>query len=106
MSGICQIEKECTSKSVSEKDLEKIVYQAVMAFIQQVECLDDMVSRFHSEFFHKMQSYKIIFPLSILPVPSPTAQKMLSFLPTAFSSLHGNESLCLSSVFPSDTTPY
>ncbi len=48
-------EKECTSKSVSEKDLEKIVYQAVMAFIQQVECLDDMVSRFHSEFFHKMQ---------------------------------------------------
>lgn len=48
-------EKECTSKSISEKDLEKIVYQAVMAFIRQVECLDDMVSRFHSEFFQKMQ---------------------------------------------------
>lgn len=48
-------EKECTSKSISEKDLEKIVYQAVMAFIRQVECLDDMVSRFHSDFFQKMQ---------------------------------------------------
>jgi len=48
-------EKECTSKSISEKDLEKIVYQAVMAFIRQVECLNDMVSRFHSEFFQKMQ---------------------------------------------------
>lgn len=47
--------KECTSKSVSEKELEKIVYQAVMAFIRQVECLDDMVSRFHNEFFQKMQ---------------------------------------------------
>lgn len=47
--------KECTSKSISEKDLEKIVYQAVMAFIRQVECLDDMVSRFHNEFFQKMQ---------------------------------------------------
>lgn len=48
-------EKECSSKSISEKDLEKIVYQAVMAFIRQVECLDDMISRFHSEFFRKMQ---------------------------------------------------
>jgi len=48
-------EKECTSKSISEKELVKIVYQAVMAFIQQVECLDDMVSRFHNEFFQKMQ---------------------------------------------------
>ncbi len=48
-------EKECTSKSISEKDLEKIVYQAVMTFIRQVECLDDMVSRFHSDFFQKMQ---------------------------------------------------
>lgn len=47
--------QECTSKSISEKDLEKIVYQAVMAFIRQVECLDDMISRFHSEFFRKMQ---------------------------------------------------
>ena len=47
--------KECTSKSISEKDLEAIVYQAVMAFIRQVECLDDMISRFHSEFFRKMQ---------------------------------------------------
>lgn len=47
--------QECTSKSISEKDLEKIVYQAVMAFIRQVECLDDMASRFHSEFFQKMQ---------------------------------------------------
>ncbi|MBD5526563.1 MAG: recombinase family protein [Lachnospiraceae bacterium] len=48
-------EKECSSKSISEKDLEKIVYQAVMVFIRQVECLDDMVARFHSEFFQKMQ---------------------------------------------------
>ncbi|GFI17704.1 hypothetical protein IMSAGC009_02876 [Lachnospiraceae bacterium] len=48
-------EKECTSKSISEKDLEKIVYQAVMVFIRQVEELDDMISRFHSEFFQKMQ---------------------------------------------------
>ena len=48
-------EKECSSKSISEKDLEKIVYQAVMVFIRQVECLDDMISRFHSEFFQKMQ---------------------------------------------------
>lgn len=47
--------QECTSKSISEKDLEAIVYQAVMAFIRQVECLDDMASRFHSEFFQKMQ---------------------------------------------------
>ena len=30
----------------------------------------------------------------------------LSFLLTAFSSLHGNGSPCLSSVFPSDTIPY
>ncbi len=48
-------EKECTSKSISENDLEKIVYQAVMAFIRQVECLDDMASCFHSEFFQKMR---------------------------------------------------
>lgn len=48
-------EKECSSKSISEKDLEKIVYQAVMVFIRQVECLDDMISRFHSDFFRKMQ---------------------------------------------------
>ncbi len=47
--------QECTSKSISEKDLEAIVYQAVMAFIRQVECLDDMASRFHNEFFQKMQ---------------------------------------------------
>ena len=47
--------QECTSKSISEKNLEAIVYQAVMAFIRQVECLDDMISRFHSDFFKKMQ---------------------------------------------------
>lgn len=47
--------QECTSKSISEKDLEAIVYQAVMAFIRQVESLDDMISRFHSEFFQKMR---------------------------------------------------
>lgn len=47
--------QECTSKSISEKNLEVIVYQAVMAFIRQVECLDDMLSRFHSEFFQKMR---------------------------------------------------
>ena len=47
--------QECTSKSISEKELEAIVNQAVMAFIRQVECLDDMISRFHSEFFQKMQ---------------------------------------------------
>ena len=47
--------QECTSKSISEKDLEAIVYQAVMAFIRQVECLDDMISGFHSEFFQKMR---------------------------------------------------
>ena len=48
-------EKECSSKSISEKDLEKIVYQAVMVFIRQVECLDDMISCFHSDFFQKLQ---------------------------------------------------
>lgn len=48
-------EKECTSKSISEKELEAIVYQAVMIFIRQVECLDGIISRFHSEFFRKMQ---------------------------------------------------
>lgn len=47
--------KECTSKSISEKELEKIVYQAVMALIRQAECLDDMVSRFHNGFFQEMQ---------------------------------------------------
>ena len=49
--------QECTSKSISEKDLEAIVYQAVMAFIRQVECLDDRISRFHNEFFQKMRSH-------------------------------------------------
>lgn len=48
--------QECTSKSISEKDLEAIVYQAVMAFIRQVECLDDRISRMHIEFFQKMRS--------------------------------------------------
>ena len=48
-------EKECTSKSISEKDLEAIVYQAVMAVIRQVECMDDVVSRFHNGFFQKIQ---------------------------------------------------
>lgn len=47
--------QECTSKSISEKDLKAIVYQAVMAFIRQVECLDDRISRFHNEFFRKMR---------------------------------------------------
>lgn len=47
--------KECTSKSISEKDLEAIAYQAIMAFIRQVEYLNEMISRFHSEFFQKMQ---------------------------------------------------
>ncbi len=47
--------QECTSKSVAEKDLEEIVYQAVMAFIRQTECPDDMILRFHSEFFRKMR---------------------------------------------------
>ncbi len=47
-------EKECTSKSISEKDLEAIVYWAVMAVIRQVECLDDVVSRFHNGFFQKI----------------------------------------------------
>ena len=49
--------QECSSKSISEKDLEAIVYQAVMAFIRQVECLDDRISRFHNEFFRKMRSH-------------------------------------------------
>ena len=47
--------QECTSKSISEKDLQVIVYQAVMALIRQAECLDDMASRFHGEFFRKMR---------------------------------------------------
>ncbi len=47
--------QECTSKSISEKDLQMIVYQAVMALIRQAECLDDMALRFHSEFFRKMR---------------------------------------------------
>ncbi len=46
--------KECSSKSISEKVLEAIVYQAVMAAIRQVECLDDVVSRFRNEFFQKI----------------------------------------------------
>ena len=47
--------QECSSKSISEKDLEDIVYQAVMTFIRQVECLDDRISRFHSKFCQKMR---------------------------------------------------
>lgn len=49
--------QECSSKSISEKDLEAIVYQAVMVFICQVECLDDRISRFHNDFFQKMCSH-------------------------------------------------
>lgn len=47
--------RECTSKSILEKDLEAIVYQAVMAFIRQAECLDEMVSHFRGEFFQKIK---------------------------------------------------
>ena len=47
--------QECSSKSISEKDLEVIVYQAVMVFIRQVEYLDDRISRFHNEFFQKIR---------------------------------------------------
>lgn len=47
--------QECTSKSVSEKDLEEIAYQAVMAFIRQAECLDDMILCFQSELFRKIR---------------------------------------------------
>ena len=46
--------QECTSKSISEKKLEAIVYQAVMGFIRQVEYLDDRISCFHNEFFRKL----------------------------------------------------
>lgn len=46
---------ECTSKSISEKDLEAIVCQAVMASIHRAGCLEGMVSRFHSEFFRKLR---------------------------------------------------
>lgn len=48
--------QECTSKSISEKELEEIVYQAVMAFIRHVEHLEETISRFHGEFFQRMQS--------------------------------------------------
>ena len=47
--------QECTSKSISEKDLQMIVYQAIVALIRQADCLDDMALRFHSEFFRKMR---------------------------------------------------
>ena len=47
--------QECTSKSISEKKLEAIVYQAVMGFIRQVEYLDDRISCFHNGFFRKLR---------------------------------------------------
>lgn len=47
--------QECTSKSIGEKELEGIVYQAVMAFIHQIGQLDGMISGFHGEFFKKMK---------------------------------------------------
>lgn len=46
--------QECTSKSIAERDLEEIVYQAVMTFLRRTECLNDMISRFHGEFFRKI----------------------------------------------------
>ncbi len=48
-------EKECTSKSISVKNLEMIVCLAVMALIRQAECLDEIILRFHSGFFQKMR---------------------------------------------------
>lgn len=45
--------KECTSKSISEKDLENVVCQAVMLYIRQAESLDNMVLSFHSGFFQE-----------------------------------------------------
>ena len=47
--------RECSPKSIAEKDLEDIVYRAVMALICQVECLDDLIARFHNGFFQKLQ---------------------------------------------------
>ena len=45
---------ECSSKSISEKSLEALVYRAVIVFICQVENLDSMILRFHHELFQKM----------------------------------------------------
>ena len=47
--------QECTSKSISEKDLEDIVCQAVMESVRQEECTEDLALCFHREFFRKMQ---------------------------------------------------
>ena len=47
--------QECTSKSIGEKELEGLVYRAVMAFIYQIGRLDDVVLGFRGEFFKKMQ---------------------------------------------------
>lgn len=47
--------QECSSKSISEKDLEKIAYQAVQASFRQVECLEDLIMHFQDEFFGKMR---------------------------------------------------
>lgn len=47
--------KECSSKSISEKELEGLVYQAVMGFMQNVELLKEILSRFNGEFYRKMR---------------------------------------------------
>lgn len=47
--------KECSSKSISEKELEGLVYQAVMTFILRMGSSDEAISGFHGEFFQKMQ---------------------------------------------------
>ncbi len=47
--------RECTSKSVSEEELEAIVCQAVMMFLRQAEGLEDMATVFHGAFFRKLR---------------------------------------------------
>lgn len=47
--------QECTSKSIGERELEGIVYQAVMTLIHQIGQLDSVISGFHGEFFKKME---------------------------------------------------
>lgn len=46
---------ECSSKSIAEKDLEALVFPAVTVCIRRMECPEDSILRFHSEFFRKLR---------------------------------------------------
>ncbi len=46
---------ECSSKSISEKSLEKLVWQAVALCVKQRESRGEAASGFYSEFFRKIK---------------------------------------------------